>query len=104
MTDSLWFWVVLASVVALATKLVGYLLPAHWLRRPEMAKLAGAMTVGMLAALVTINAFADGTQLVLDARVGALAVAALILARRAPFLLVVVAGAATSAALRWFFG
>jgi len=66
--------------------------------------IAGAMTVGLLAALVTVNAFADGTRLVMDARLGALAAAALALALRAPFLVVVVAGAATAAGLRWVSG
>jgi len=102
MSESVWAWVLLACVLALATKLIGYLLPAHWLQGPGVVRVAGAMTVGLLAALVTFNALADGTRLVLDARLGALAAAALALALRAPFLLVVIVGAATAAALRWF--
>jgi len=100
-TSGLWFWILLASALALATKLVGYFLPAHWLQAPGVARVAGAMTVGLLAALVTVNTLADGTHLVLDARLGALAAAALALALRAPFLLVVIAGAAAAATLRW---
>jgi len=100
-SESLWSWVLLASALALATKLVGYLLPARWLQGPGVVRVAGAMTVGLLAALVTVNALADGTRLVVDARLGALAAAALALLLRAPFLLVVVTGAATAAALRW---
>jgi len=101
-SEGLWGWVLLACVLALATKLVGYLLPARWLQGSGVARMAGAMTVGLLAALVTVQAFAEDTRLVLDARVGSLAAAALALALRAPFLLVVIVGAATAAALRWF--
>jgi len=99
--DNIWFWVLLASLLALATKLVGYLLPARWLQGPAVARTAGMMTAGLLTALVTVNTFADGTRLVLDARLGALAAAALALTLRAPFLLVVIIGAASAAALRW---
>jgi len=99
-----WWWVLLASLLALATKLAGFLVPARWLEGAWMRRVASAMTVGLLAALVTLNTFADGTHLVVDARLGALIAAALALMLRAPFLLVVIVGAATAAALRWFFG
>jgi len=95
-----WFWLLTACLIALATKLLGYLVPARWLQGPRMRQTAAAMTVGLLAALVTTNTFADGTRLTLDARLGALAAAWLALSLRAPFLLVVLAGAAAAALLR----
>jgi hypothetical protein len=42
----------------------------------------------------------DGHRLTIDARVPALAVAAVLVSRRAPFLVVVLAGAGTAALLR----
>jgi hypothetical protein len=48
-----------------------------------------------------MNTFASGTELVLDARVGALVVAGVALWLRAPFLAVVILGALTAALLRW---
>ena len=65
-----------------------------------MARVTALVTVGLLAALVVSNTLADGQKLVVDARVGALAVAIVALLLRAPFLLVVIAGAATAALLR----
>jgi len=97
----LWPWVLLASLLAFATKLTGFLVPARWLQGARMLRVASAMTIGLLAALVTFNTFSGDTPLVIDARLGALLAAALALALRAPFLLVVLSGAATAALLRW---
>ena len=58
------------------------------------------MTIGLLASLTIVNAVAAGQSLVLDARLGALAAAAVALSFRAPFLVVVVAGAGAAALLR----
>jgi len=99
-----WGWVLLSCLLALATKLVGFLVPARWLEGALMLRVASAMTIGLLAALVAFNTFAGGASLTLDARLGALLAAALALMLRAPFLLVVIVGAATAAALRWIFG
>lgn len=99
--DALWFWIVLGGLIAFATKLAGYLVPARWLGKPAVAAAAGRLTIGLLAALTVMNTFANGQQLAFDARVGALLVAALALWARLPFLLVVVLGAAAAAALRW---
>ena len=101
MSDVLtWVAIVLASAVVLATKLVGHLLPEHWLAQPRVARVAGLVTVALLAALVATQAFTTGGALVLDARVAALAVAAVALALRAPFIVVVVLAALTAALLR----
>ena len=65
-----------------------------------MTRVAGTLTIGLLASLTTMNAVSAGQGVVLDARLGALAVAALALLLRLPFLVVVLAGAAAAALLR----
>ncbi|HST71241.1 MAG TPA: AzlD domain-containing protein [Kocuria rosea] len=97
---SLWFWVLVACALAYALKLVGYLVPDRVLDDPRVGRMAGTVTVGLLAALVVMNAFGSGQALVLDARLGALLVAGVALWLRAPFLLVVALGAVTAAVLR----
>ena len=97
---SLWFWVLGACALAYALKLVGYLVPDRVLDDPRVGRMAGTVTVGLLAALVVMNAFGSGRELVLDARLGALLVAGTALMLRAPFLLVVVLGAVAAAVLR----
>ena len=97
---SLWAWIVVACVVGYATKLLGHLVPAAWLDDPRVARVAGTLTIGLLASLTVANAVSSGQQLVLDARLGALAAAAVALWLRAPFLVVVVVGALAAAGLR----
>ncbi len=58
------------------------------------------MAVPLLAALIVVQTLGDGERLVLDARVPALAVAALCVWRGAPFLVTVLAAALTAAGLR----
>jgi uncharacterized membrane protein len=98
--NSLWGWIVLASVLAFGIKWLGYAVPARLMQNPRMTQVAACITVALLAALTVMNTFASGTALVLDARLAALAVAAVALWLRAPFLLVVVLGAVSAAALR----
>jgi len=97
---SLWIWLLIACALAYAWKLVGYLVPAKLLEDPRMSRVAGTMTIGLLASLTVVNSVASGQSLAADARLGALAAAAIALALRAPFLLVVVLGAGTAAVLR----
>jgi uncharacterized membrane protein len=97
---TLWFWIVVACVVGFLTKLLGYLVPRNWLTNPRVARVAGTLTIGLLASLTVANAVASGQALVLDSRLGALAAAAVALWLKAPFLVVVVVGAAAAAGLR----
>jgi len=93
-------WLLLSCLFAYAWKLVGYLLPASLLQNPRMSRMAGTMTIGLLASLTIVNTLASGQALVLDARLGALVAAAAALFLRAPFLVVVLAGAGAAALLR----
>ncbi|MHA6523788.1 AzlD domain-containing protein [Tessaracoccus sp. G1721] len=97
---TMWLWVLAACAIAYATKLVGYLLPERWLESPWVTRLSHGVTVGLLASLVATNAFVTGTAVALDARVVALLAAGLALVLRAPFLAVVVIGAAAAALAR----
>ncbi|MBT2556115.1 AzlD domain-containing protein [Arthrobacter sp. ISL-5] len=97
---SLWMWLLLSCLFAYAWKLMGYLVPASLLRNPRMSRVAGTMTIGLLASLTIVNTVASGQALVLDARLGALAAAGVALFFRAPFLVVVLAGAGAAALLR----
>ena len=99
---TLWIAIALACAATYLTKWAGYAVPARWLSNPRMARVAGAITVALLSALTVMNSLADGTTLVRDARLAALAAAALALWARLPFLLVVVSGAAVAGLVRWW--
>jgi branched-subunit amino acid transport protein len=68
--------------------------------RPRLEQLLALVAVPLLAALVVVQTFDGGRRLVLDARLPALGVAAILVWRRAPFLVTVLGAAATAAALR----
>lgn len=97
---NLWSAVLLASVICVAVKAVGYAVPGHWLEAPRPSRIADLLTVALLAALVAVQTLGIGQAIVVDARLPAVLVAAGLLALRAPFLIVVVAAAAVAALLR----
>lgn len=99
---NLWVAILVAAGIAFATKLAGHLIPAQVLSGPRTKRVMGATPVALLAALVATQTFTgpSGT-LVIDARLAAVGVAVVALLLRAPFIVVVVAGAATAAGLRW---
>lgn len=98
---SLWFWILTASAAAYAIKLLGYLVPRRWTQNERMTRIAGTMTIGLLASLTAVNALGNGQSLAIDARLGSLVAAAIALLLRAPFLVVVIVGAAVAAGLRF---
>lgn len=97
---SLWLWLLIAVVLGYLTKLLGYLVPARVLANPRMSRVAGTLTIGLLASLTVVNAAASGTTVVVDARLGALVAAGIALWLKAPFLVVVIVGAGAAAGLR----
>jgi hypothetical protein len=101
---STWTAVLVACAACFALKLAGYLAPQAWLERPRVVRVAGLVTVALLAALVGVQTLAAGRSLHVDARLPALGVAAVLLRLRAPFVVVVVAAAATAAVLRAVLG
>ncbi|SEJ48229.1 AzlD domain-containing protein [Demequina mangrovi] len=97
-----WMWVaiVAAGVLSFATKLAGHSVPESWLENPRVHRIAAFVTVSLLSALVAVQTFASGRTLVIDARLAAVAVAAVLLWRRAPFIVVVAVAAGVAAGLR----
>jgi hypothetical protein len=95
-----WHIVLLASIACAVIKLVGYAIPPAVLEKPAPARIANLLTVALLSALIAVQTLARDTDVVVDARVPALLVAALLYAARVPFILVVIASAATAAAIR----
>ncbi|APZ34092.1 MULTISPECIES: AzlD domain-containing protein [Microbacterium] len=97
---TLWTAVLAAALLCFALKAVGYLIPPRWFEAPAPSRIVDLLTVALLGALVAVQTLGVGQQIVLDARVPALVVAAGLLIVRAPFLVVVVAAALVAALLR----
>ena len=96
----MWGWVLLAAGGAYATKFLGYLVPRRILEHPLVQHMSALLPVALLSAIVAVQALSSGSRLVIDARVPGLAVAVLLLWRRANYLFVVVGAAATTAIVR----
>ncbi len=95
-------WMLLLALCAISygLKAVGPLLAGGRQLRPGVRQVLDLVAVPLLAALILVQTVGDGHRLTVDARVPALAVAAVLVWRRAPFLVVVMAAAATAALLR----
>jgi branched-subunit amino acid transport protein len=94
----MWVAVLVTAVGCYLLKLAGLSVPARVLERPLVERIADLIPVALLSALVAVQVFARGHELVIDARALGLGVAVVLLLLRAPFL-VVVFGAALVAAL-----
>jgi branched-subunit amino acid transport protein len=90
MSGGLWALVLAGGVGCYLLKLAGLSVPAAWVQRPWVARVAEFVPAALLAALVAVQAGTSGNRLVLDGRLVGLAVAAVALALRAPFIVVLV--------------
>ncbi|WP_010202838.1 AzlD domain-containing protein [Salinibacterium sp. PAMC 21357] len=99
---TVWHIVLLASIAVLALKLVGFAVPAAWAEKPTATRLANLLTVALLSALVVVQTFGSSRGFEVDARLPAVAVAAVLFALRVPFILVIIAAALVAATIRAF--
>jgi len=99
----IWAAVLVAATACYALKLAGLSLPQRLFQDPRVQRTVPLLPVALLAALIATQTFSSGGKLVFDVRAAALAVAGVAVLLRAPFLVVIVAGAATAALLRLAF-
>lgn len=97
---TLWQILILAAIACLALKVAGYVIPPALISRPTPARVANLLTVALLAGLIAVQTFGQGQQLVLDARVPAVLVAAGLYALRVPLIVVVLCAALVAAGIR----
>ena len=85
---TMWAVVLAGSLGCYLLKLAGLSVPAAWVQRPLVTRVVEFVPAALLAALVAVQAATSDGGLVLDGRLVGLAVAALALALRAPFIVV----------------
>ncbi|WP_368499620.1 AzlD domain-containing protein [Herbiconiux sp. A18JL235] len=100
---STWNIVLLASIICVGLKVLGYLIPAKAFEHPTIARIANLLTVALLAALIAVQTLGVGQSVQLDARVPAVVVAAVLYALKVPFVVVVIAAAVVAALIRAVF-
>jgi branched-subunit amino acid transport protein len=96
----IWAAVIVASIGCYLLKLAGLSLPASLLERPDVRRVAVLLPVALLAGLVAVETFGADGRLVVDLRLAGLGAGVIALLLRAPFLVVIVVAAATTAVLR----
>ncbi len=93
--------IIMLTVAAWGQRLAGAFLVGPLLeRRPVLSRAANLIPAAVVMAVIVQLTIANGRTLVLDERLAGLAVAALLVWRKAPFIVVVLAAAATTALLR----
>jgi hypothetical protein len=94
-----WIAVLGTSVIAFALKYFGHSVPKKYLSHPRILKINSLVPIALLSALVGVQTFTNKSALVIDQRMAGVGVAVIALILKAPFPLVVISAAATSAAL-----
>ena len=95
-------WIVVLAVGAgtMLLKAVGPVGVAHRELPPRVEQLLELVAPAILGALVVTETFAGGTHLVVDARLAGVGAAVVLVLLRAPFWVVVLAGAVVTAVAR----
>jgi hypothetical protein len=71
--------------------------PERWLSHPKIQRVNALIPIALLSALVSVQSFTDKTTLVVDQRIVGLVVAITALLLKAPFPVVVISAAVSSA-------
>jgi len=95
-----WAAVLTIAAGAFAFKVAGSFGLGHFMQRRSMQAVGALLPPALLAALVGVQTFSTGTELVLDARAAGVIAGGIAVWRHAPFWLVVVLAAAVTAAVR----
>ena len=98
-----WWAIVGMAVGVSGQRLIGMFWAGPLLaRRPLLGRLADLLPAAVIAGVIAQLTFTSGGRLTLDARVIGLIVACVMVWRRAPLYVVVLAAAAATAAVRYF--
>lgn len=98
----MWWGVIGTSVAAFALKYLGHSIPHRYLENPKTQRTNLLIPITLLSALVAVQTFTEKSRLVIDHRAVGLAVAVISLKFRAPFPVVVILAALSSALVYHF--
>lgn len=100
--NQLWIAVIGSSVSLFALRYLGYLVPERYLTNPRMLRINTLIPIALLSALVGVQTITGKGKWVLDQRLAGLIVALIALRLKAPYFVVVISAAVTSAAIFHF--
>ncbi|ASY27527.1 branched-chain amino acid transporter AzlD [Candidatus Planktophila limnetica] len=97
--DTLWLGVIGTSVIAYALKFSGHSVPEKFLSHPLIKRINLLIPIALLSALVAVQSVTIKSAIVIDHRLVGLAAAIIALIFKAPFPVVVLSAAISSAAV-----
>ena len=95
----IWTAIIATSFIAFMLKYLGQAVPAAWLENARIQKFALYLPTALLAALVAVQSLGSEKNIVFDARSIGVLVAGVALFFKAPFPIVVLLAALTSAGI-----
>jgi branched chain amino acid efflux pump len=95
-----WTLVLVLAAGAYAFKVAGLVIIGSRRLPPALERCLALVPAALISALVVMNTFSTGNELVLDARAAGVTAAAIAAWRRAPLIVVIVLGAAVTALVR----
>jgi branched-subunit amino acid transport protein len=100
--NQLWIGVIGASIALFALRYSGYLVPEKYLTNPGMLRINTLIPIALLSALVGVQTLTEKGKWVIDQRVAGVLVALIALRLKAPYFVVVISAALTSALIYRF--
>ena len=96
---TIWVAVIGISLIAFGLKYLGHSVPEKYLKNERMLRINTLIPIVLLSALVGVQTVADKSKLVIDQRLAGVIVACIALALKAPYFVVVISAALTSATI-----
>jgi branched-subunit amino acid transport protein len=97
--NALWLGVIGTSLIAFLLKYLGHSIPEKYVSNPRALRINTLIPIALLSALVGVQTVTEKGQWVIDQRLAGVAVAFIALSLKAPYFVVVISAAITSAAL-----
>jgi branched-subunit amino acid transport protein len=97
--NALWLGVIGTSLIAFLLKYLGHSIPEKYVSNPRALRINTLIPIALLSALVGVQTVTEKGQWVIDQRLAGVSVALIALSLKAPYFVVVVSAAITSAAL-----
>ncbi len=101
--NAFWIATIGTSIIAFSLKYTGHSIPERWLAHSKIQRINTLIPIALLSALVGVQTFTEKNEILIDHRLAGVSVAVVALFLKAPFPIVVLSSAITSAAIyNWF--
>lgn len=100
--SALWIVVIGSSIALFALRYSGYLVPEKYLTNPRVLRINTLIPIALMSAMVGVQTVTEKGALVIDQRLAGITVAVVALMLKAPYFVVMISAALTSALIYRF--